>query len=416
MQEKYRVKDLKSGFYGFVIDKLPPNEKTIKLGQTAELTTTELFDEIEEIRGKRPPLAPEAFGIEFQGVTPDEQTFPQSFGHSPLPASLTSQQQTIPLQDVEAGHPGTSEAEMAPEVGVESRRQPGDIEHRGEELDVAREDFRGARDTATAPEGIEVGASQPGVAPTGEGGAVGGEDVVAEMGAEASDTGLPVPEGRVPGESDPTAISQGMEGGIGTGTGVRDIVRESVHKSPSIEVNYTDWGAPEQRVRRESGPDPPDNTPTSLSEKMREWAEERQVKLYTFSPQTGKVTLERLGAPGRKIAETLKLIRNNGDRATGQGRGVMDRYFGAWTKFVRGYAKTQKIPLDTAARELGRILIEHHEGRSKTGVPPIMEDIAQAFRAEFNERIAVPLLKDNQNILRQGSCLICRLILWIKGF
>lgn len=170
------------------------------------------------------------------------------------------------------------------------------------------------------------------------------------------------------------------------------------------EFFYTEYGAPLIRTVESNPPPVPDDTPMGLSEKVTQWIRKKQAtpEWYARSPQTAKRTLELLGDTGLAVGAGLKRIRNIGDRLTGRGLSVLDVHFPRWKQHVRAYAREQKIPLKEAAAALNQILARHQEGRSKTAVPKLMDDIVKDVTAFFKENIANPMLEMNQQIFRQG--------------
>lgn len=151
---------------------------------------------------------------------------------------------------------------------------------------------------------------------------------------------------------------------------------------------------------------PPDNTPIGVSRRVGQWVREKfqdtNLKWYAISPQTAKVTLEKLGTTGQSLGESLKRIRNVGDRMFGRGTSKLDRLFPQARDYIQQYADANNIPLHDAIESFNQILVRHHEGRSEGAVPQIIDDITEEMKDFITEHISNPMLKMNLDIMRQG--------------
>ena len=78
------------------------------------------------------------------------------------------------------------------------------------------------------------------------------------------------------------------------------------------------------------------------------------------------------------LVGSLKRVRNFGDRLSGRGFGVLDSLFPEWKNFVREHAKENNMKLDDASKELNEMLVRHHEGKSNTEVPDIVDKIVES--------------------------------------
>ena len=177
--------------------------------------------------------------------------------------------------------------------------------------------------------------------------------------------------------------------------------------SPSVNATPNSHGAPVKGVSDPPGSTPPpDDAPTGVSSKVKSWIREKftdtNQKWYPISVQTAKVTLEKLGPTGLAIGKSLKRVRNVGDRFTGRGTSQLDNLFPKAEAWVKGFARDRGIELDTVIREFNQVLVRHHEGRSVQRVPKVMQEIVDTMKAWNTENIENPMLKMNQDILKQG--------------
>lgn len=109
-------------------------------------------------------------------------------------------------------------------------------------------------------------------------------------------------------------------------------------------------------------------------------------------------------------------FRNFGNRPTKRCFSLLDIKFSQWKRFVRSYARDNKIPIREASQQLNQILVQHHEGKTKTAVPQIIDNIVKTMRDFFEENIVIPILKENQQILNQSLLFNIPSDLADKGF
>lgn len=118
----------------------------------------------------------------------------------------------------------------------------------------------------------------------------------------------------------------------------------------------------------------------------------------------------------RNFGDRLTKRLNFGNRPTKRCFSLLDIEFSQWKRFVRSYARDNKIPIREASQQLNQILVQHHEGKTKTAVPQIIDDIVKTMRDFFEENIVTPMLKENQRILNQGLLFNMPSDLANKGF
>ena len=123
---------------------------------------------------------------------------------------------------------------------------------------------------------------------------------------------------------------------------------------------------------------------------------------YSWTPRTGKMTLEKMGFPGKALLASLKRVRNFKEDFGGHGQIFMEDLFGDWNEYIKNYSKKSGKSRSEAARQLNEDLVRHQEGRDETEPPAIVKKIVKEMTGYFNEHIVGPMFDINKSILKQG--------------
>ena len=154
--------------------------------------------------------------------------------------------------------------------------------------------------------------------------------------------------------------------------------------------------------------DPPILGDESPTEQTRRPGFGRRIK-EAFRPEgglynivTAKATLDKMGAPGRALMESITAIRDFGEGLSGYGDTVMNDLFAEWKEYVRADAKRRGKTITENANHWNDVLVRHQEGKSKADVPPIVKKIVSEVSGFFAENIVNPMFDMNKAILNQG--------------
>ena len=392
-----------SEFYT-IIDKVDPSYKKPKDQQGYYGSYVGYFlesDFVEDERATRLPATADA-DAEYEGVSPDEQTFYQPVGNPIAPENISEVGGPADLGNVTPGPAAPSQPAQSTEDVSGVGSIDGGFEPSGRELGSASQD---TGVPGRAPVEAEVADEMGGRDPVGPGfgeGDVGlGEDVDPEMASEIPDTQMSLLQGRDTQHGGEGTATQ-MERPTDVGTGVSETV-SGRDRTPSVSTTVTSNGIDKTTVQTPEMASPQEAEVEGFQPFESGSLEQGKTKYaHILNFETAKKTLEKIGGAAADVLEDIKFIRNKGDVKSLRAKKNLENQAQRMRKYVHNYAKSHKIKRADAARELSGILTSVHEGRYNGTIPLELQQVVDDIKNFNKEIIESRMLGANKSILNHG--------------
>ena len=402
LARKYRHTQFKSNDPGHslytIIDKVNPSHKIPKIGDNYDdvvgYYTSKDF--IGDERETRIPVDENTIA-DYEGITPDEQTFAQPIGNPISPYNISGVGSAGTLSDVAQGpDPPSGESQVGQDISGTGALAGGDLAGGGE-LSPTGEDA--GLSSIPAPEaemGDEVGRSDTERSGLGEGDAIGGEDAAATMEEGSADPSMRALQGRDAGVgSERTSVEVP---GTPADTGVEDggVVPAS-GRSPTLASTTTSNGIAKTTVKAPA-------KDVKGFEAFESGSLERGKNRYAhiLNPDTAKKTLEKIGGAALDVLEDIKFIRNWGDINSLRAKKNLEIQSQRIKKYIRRYAKSNKMNTADAAREFSEILTAVSEDRWAGVIPAEVQQAVDDIQNFNKEHVEARIFASNQKILDHG--------------
>ena len=405
LAEKYRnvQHGLVGGEYYTIIDKVEPSYKKPKDQKNYYGIYTGYFlekDFVEDERATRLSAITDDADAEYEGVSPDEQTFYQPISNPIAPENISEVGGPSDLVGVTPGPDAPSgEAQAAQDVSGVGADATG-LESPRRELGLAGEgvDLSGIAPVETEM-ADEVGGRDPDGLGISEGDVELGEDVAQTMASEMPDPAVSSLQGRdpldggqgtaIPTEERPGDVSAGVGETVSGGT-----------RTPSLSATTTENGidkttvlTPEMAQEEVEGFQPFESD--SLEKGKTKYA-------HILNFETAKKTLEKIGGAAADVLEDIKFIRNKGDIKSLRAKKNLENQSIRIKKYIHRYAKSHKIKRADAARDLSELLTAVHEGRYNGTIPLELQQVADDIGNFNKEHIESRMFQQNKSILDHG--------------
>ena len=404
LAKKYRsVQHHQEGEFYTIIDKVepdykkPPNAKEYYGDRVGYFNKQ---DFVEDERATRIPAVADDAGADYEGVSPDEQTFYQPISNPIAPENISEVGGSGDLADITPGPIAPSGQGQAGQAVSGSGADATGLEPSRTELSPASQSL-GVPGVASAQTEMddEMGGRDPDGLGIGQGDIGLGEDASQEMASEVSDPSVSALQGRNTVDGGQGAVVPGTERPSDVGTGISETVSGSP-TTPSLASTMTDNGIEKTTV----------STPDTGGQEVEGFVpfesgslEQGKTKYaHILNFETAKKTLEKIGGAAVDVLEDIKFIRNKGDIKSLRAKKNLENQAVRMRKYIRQYAKSHKMKREDAAREFSEILTAIHEGRYNGTIPLEMQQVVDDIKNFNQEFIESRMFQVNKNILDHG--------------